>query len=291
MRTIKHILFPVDFSEQCRAMRPFVKSMAKRFGADITLINVLQIPMGFSSGFDVAYPISLDLDAMRSDAEEQLAAFFEVPYHPEPEGIYFVTDIGEAARTIVGYAEEHQIDLIMAPTHGRGGFRGLLLGSTTAKILHDAKCPVLTTAHVDDPNLQEHAQCKTILCASDFSDADESLIQNSADFADAMGAKLTVVHAVPGAQTPMNVVPDYDFQHFLLQAAREQGAELQHKAGTTVEMCIAGGEVSKVVRASAIEFNADLVIIGRGKLHSTFGRLRTQAYSIIRDSPCPVLSL
>lgn len=291
MRTIKHILFPVDFSDQCRAMRPFVKSMAARFGADITLMHVLQIPMGFYTGFDVAYPITLDLDAMRADAEEQLAAFFEVPYHPTPDGIHFVTDLGEAARTIVEYAESHDIDLIMAPTHGRGGFRGLLLGSTTAKILHDATCPVLTTAHVDDPHLPEHARCKTMLCASDFSDGDKSLLQSATEFAGGMGANLTVIHAVPGAQTPMNVVPDYDFQHFLLQAAREQGAKLQHEAGTNLPVHVAGGDVSKVVRAEAIEQNADLVIIGRGKLHNAFGRLRTHSYSIIRDSPCPVLSL
>jgi hypothetical protein len=45
------------------------------------------------------------------------------------------------------------------------------------------------------------------------------------------------------------------------------------------------------VRGAAEHHEADLVIIGRGKLLSTFGRLRTHAYAIIRDSPCPVLSL
>jgi len=45
-----------------------------------------------------------------------------------------------------------------------------------------------------------------------------------------------------------------------------------------------------VVRDAALKYGADLVVTGRGKLHATFGRLRTNTYAIIRDSPCPVLS-
>jgi hypothetical protein len=32
-------------------------------------------------------------------------------------------------------------------------------------------------------------------------------------------------------------------------------------------------------------------VIGRGKLHETLGRLRTNSYAIIRQSPCPVISI
>jgi nucleotide-binding universal stress UspA family protein len=35
----------------------------------------------------------------------------------------------------------------------------------------------------------------------------------------------------------------------------------------------------------------DLIVIGRGVLHETLGRLRTHAYGIIRHAPCPVLSV
>jgi nucleotide-binding universal stress UspA family protein len=87
------------------------------------------------------------------------------------------------------------------------------------------------------------------------------------------------------------VIPDADFRHFLLQAAREELTKLQQEAGTNLEMCLEGGSASKVVQHAAERHQADLVVIGRGKLNSTLGRLRTHAYSIIRDSPCPVISL
>jgi len=39
------------------------------------------------------------------------------------------------------------------------------------------------------------------------------------------------------------------------------------------------------------EREADLVIIGHGRIHGHLGRLRTNSYAIIREAPCPVLSL
>ena len=51
---------------------------------------------------------------------------------------------------------------------------------------------------------------------------------------------------------------------------------------------IAGG-IGPVVRKVAEEQHADLVVIGRGVMHETFGRLRSKSYEIIRQSPCPVL--
>ena len=49
------------------------------------------------------------------------------------------------------------------------------------------------------------------------------------------------------------------------------------------------GDVSKAVRIAAGRLNADLVVIGRGAAGNA--RLRTYAYSTIRESPCPVVSV
>ncbi len=36
------------------------------------------------------------------------------------------------------------------PTHGYGPFRRFILGSVTAKVLHDADCPVWTGVHLEE---------------------------------------------------------------------------------------------------------------------------------------------
>jgi hypothetical protein len=40
MLHIKHILFPIDFSERCCAAVPFVDAMARQYGAKVTLLSV-----------------------------------------------------------------------------------------------------------------------------------------------------------------------------------------------------------------------------------------------------------
>jgi nucleotide-binding universal stress UspA family protein len=57
------------------------------------------------------------------------------------------------------------------------------------------------------------------------------------------------------------------------------------------QLCLGAGEVSHVVRQAALHHGADLVVIGRGHATRTLGRLRTNVYSIIRESPCPVISV
>ncbi len=66
---------------------------------------------------------------------------------------------------------------------------------------------------------------------------------------------------------------------------------LQTAAGTAFKASGLSGTPSKAVHSVALEQGAHLVVIGRGVLKQTLGRLRTHAYSIIRDSPCPVISV
>ncbi|MGA8593315.1 MAG: universal stress protein [Bryobacteraceae bacterium] len=51
------------------------------------------------------------------------------------------------------------------------------------------------------------------------------------------------------------------------------------------------GTIGEVIRQGAAMEDGDLVVIGRGHLDEPSGHLRTHAYEIIWNSPCPVLSL
>lgn len=105
------------------------------------------------------------------------------------------------------------------------------------------------------------------------------------------GAKLRLVHAVQSSGPASAQDAGESFTRFLLKAAREEITLLQKKAGTDLELCLDAGAASAVVHAAAIHHEADLVIIGRGKQDEILGRLRTHAYAIIRDAPCPVLCI
>jgi nucleotide-binding universal stress UspA family protein len=51
------------------------------------------------------------------------------------------------ALTIVEYAQNHEIDLIVMGTHGRGALAHLFMGSVAERVVRLARCPVLTVRH------------------------------------------------------------------------------------------------------------------------------------------------
>jgi nucleotide-binding universal stress UspA family protein len=282
MSTFSRILFPVDFSPRCHAARPLVADMARKLGAKVTLLYAIQLPQNLFA-LERSYPIVIDTERMGADARDELRRFYG-------SDVEVAAEFGDVAVAITSYASANNIDLIMMPTHGYGKFRGLLLGSTTAKVLHDAACPVWTAAHTEDANMGEHSDCKSILCAIDLEKGSVDLLHRAVDFASKFEAKLRIVHAVPDALPGSDVVAYANTRDLLISTANEELARLQEEAGTTLDVCIGAMPVARWIREVAMHHAADLVIAGRGKLHMNLGRLRTNAYSIIREAPCPVLS-
>src|SRR5271157_5663857 len=171
MPRFHHILFPVDFSAQCRTVCPLVEAMVQQFHSKLTLMHVIQVPPGWYGGIDCGYPVVLDMPAMEASAKQELGSFFErSPVTPDR-----IVELGDAAFEITDFAEQNQVDLIMMPTHGHGKFRSLLLGSVTAKVLHDAHCPVWTAAHAVEQHTRHIPQ--TILCCVDGTPASVNVVR------------------------------------------------------------------------------------------------------------------
>ena len=286
MISVERVLFPVDLSEQSRRAAPFVKAMAKRFQAEVALLHVIDLPVAMYSPPEAAWGVLASGERFREDREAE----FETFAVDELAGVPVVRDIaeGDAATQIDCYAKTKKVDLIMMPTHGYGTFRRLLIGSVTAKILHDAKCPVWTGVHLSEPAARDADQCKRIVCAVDTNPKDASVIQWANEFAKQRGAELILVHAIPGAQI---CGPASDgFRDFLFNSARETMDRILDDAGLALEVTLHGGKPEHVVHDMVLDRDADLVIVGRGVDHA-LGRLRSNAYAIIRESPCPVISV
>jgi nucleotide-binding universal stress UspA family protein len=205
---------------------------------------------------------------------------------------------GDAAGEIVYYARNNDVGLIMMPTHGYAPFRRFLLGSVTAKVLHDATCPVWTGVHTAELLSENPEQCKQVLCAVDIDPPDVRVVRWAAEFAGKRGCDVQLVHAVQGA-TPISDESDprahesgpRQFREFLFQTAHEAIAGIQREAGTAFPWCVRAGKPERVVHDVAQDLRADLVLIGRGDVSHPLGRLRSHAYAIIRESPRPVISI
>lgn len=145
------------------------------------------------------------------------------------------------------------------PAHGYGKFRGLLLGSVTAKVLHDAKCAVWIAAHREDPKTADKIELRTMLCAIDLKPEGVDLIRKAANLARDFNAKLRLVHAVRAAEAGPKKYMDGEFTQSLIEWSSQQIVDLQRKAATELEVCVMRGNVSAVIREAALRHNADLL--------------------------------
>jgi nucleotide-binding universal stress UspA family protein len=106
-----------------------------------------------------------------------------------------------------------------------------------------------------------------------------------------LGATLRLVHAVPAIEAWPERQMDQEFEETLRENALHAVQDLEKAADIRVPVCVGAGTVPGVVREEALQHGADLILIGRGALQDTLGRLRTHSYGIIRHAPCPVLSV
>jgi len=287
MLAIKHILFPIDFSQRCCQAAPVVHALASRFGAKITLLSA--IPPIWQLGIGDGAGIPVDMEELRRDLETRLNGTFVREF--KGLTVQRIAEVGDPSEVITRFAHAEGVDLIMMPTHGYGPFRTLLLGSVTAKVLHDAECPVWTATHMEEKPSLRNKSDGNVLCAVDSTPQSVPLMQWAAEYAKFTGATLRLVHAVSGVVGWPERQLDQEFQEALRKDVRDPIEGLQRSVGVTAPLCVEVGEVADVVRAEAERHDSELILIGRGILHETMGRLRTHSYSIIRHAPCPVLSV
>lgn len=270
----KRILFPVDFSDRCASVAPMAEAFTKRFEAELTLLHVLPTETP-------GIPATAAQEAMETFAARHLATLTTKQAMLR----------GDPASEIVQFAKDHESDLIMMPTHGYGSFRRFLFGSVTSKVLHDAWCPMWTDVHVEKPSRNRNTEIRSVVCALDLSEKSDPTLHWAAQMACETGASLLLVHVVPYVTYTGAELYAADFQEQMASSAREQIACLQRNANTHAKVEIVSGEVAYAVRRAAEEARADLLVIGRSFDKSMIGRLRTNAYAIIRHSPCPVVSV
>jgi nucleotide-binding universal stress UspA family protein len=177
------------------------------------------------------------------------------------------------------------------PTHGYGAFRRALLGSVTAKVLHDAKIPVWTAAHAPEPSHRAHPQPRHILCAVDLRPESRQTLEFAIGLARDADAMVDLVHVA--AEGEVEALPSGTIlQEMLIEAAQDKPVKIREEIDAfEAEKVVDGGSVAEMVRSEALRKRSDLVVIGRGSIQTGIGRLWNNAYTIIREAPCPVISV
>jgi nucleotide-binding universal stress UspA family protein len=222
MFQLSRILFPVDFSERSRGAAAYVESLVGRFEAELVLLHVIEATYNGT------------LDDLPETEKQRLDGFFGRGLHHLR--VTKLVDHGEPAQKIIQCASARNVDLIMIPTQGMGVYRRLILGSTSAKVLHDADCPVWTGVHLENAPPLEAVSCERIVCAVDLKPASARVLEWANHLAEEYQAELTLVHVRSGSET-------YDAG----KAVRKSLERLRSEVGAQAAIRVEGGDVPRVV--------------------------------------------
>jgi nucleotide-binding universal stress UspA family protein len=132
------ILVALDFSEPSGRALIAARDLARLSGGEIWVLHLVERELAAKTGL-LTSEESLGQATEAVDGSVELLAKSGV----KARGISRHTVFGYAAREIVSEAREHDVDVIVMGTRGRGDLAGLVLGSTAHKVIHLADRPVL----------------------------------------------------------------------------------------------------------------------------------------------------
>ncbi|MBI1847942.1 MAG: universal stress protein [Candidatus Rokubacteria bacterium] len=141
---MRRILHPTDFSTASRPALARALAMARRDGATLILVNVMDVVVPIAE-YHYVSPATYDqmLHAAETYAKSRLAA---LAARARKAGVRVQTMLceGAAAEQIVKAARSTRADLIVMGTHGRTGLAKVVLGSVAGRVIATARCPVMT---------------------------------------------------------------------------------------------------------------------------------------------------
>jgi nucleotide-binding universal stress UspA family protein len=231
-----------------------------------------------------------DLAGLREKRSE--AALAELSRLPLPGKVTPVRSItgGEAAPQIIEYANRHNVDAVVMPTRGRGRVeRLLLIGSVTMKVLHALERPVITSVHFHSQPAERPVS--HVLCAVDLGPATERVACAALHMATRFGARLSIAHAAAVFGHAAGDVYDDSQRDAVMQRLHRRLGELAEKLNIRAEIFVEADQPPRAISSLALRLGADLVVLGRGAADDLIGRLRADAYDIIRLCHCPAMSV
>ncbi|MGD2106391.1 MAG: universal stress protein [Nitrosopumilaceae archaeon] len=138
----KKILVPYDGSKYSRRAFEKAVDLAKNSKAKIKVLTCIATGYGSDMAFETRF-VDMEEKRLRD------AAFAEITKLEESTRKFGISVSGAVVKTIsipdkiTGFAKSQKSDLIVMGSHGRTGFKKLVLGSVTNHVLSQAPCPVL----------------------------------------------------------------------------------------------------------------------------------------------------
>jgi nucleotide-binding universal stress UspA family protein len=270
------ILVPTDFSETAGHALRYASELARASGARLTVLysDLFTPPIDYTAvigGWN-----ENALPQMKARAEEQLQRDAEANIDPS---VLYDTAVRIAAPLdgILAQARESEAELIVMGTHGRTGFRRLVIGSVTESVMRQAKVPVLAVP----PHGDATAAIKTIVCPVIYNEQCAAALTFAARIAPP-DAQFIVLRASPAKDFTSSADDLFALRQWVPESI----------AGRCKLRMLGDERVANQIESLARSTHADLIVAAEPAdrsaadvLHGTF------AARLVQHSECPVLTV
>jgi nucleotide-binding universal stress UspA family protein len=141
VRPVQRVVVGLDGSPQSELALRWAIREAKEWGVE--LVAVTAVPVTAGSGTLAGLPAAIDHEQMLEDVSTALDALIDRVVAEEPGAPTITRTVRDGTGAQLLTEASEKTDLLVVGSRGRGGFAGLLLGSTSQAVLHHAPCPVL----------------------------------------------------------------------------------------------------------------------------------------------------
>jgi len=297
MVEIRRILCPIDFSDESRHALAHATSVAKWYGAPITLLHVSH-PEAFTNPpllFDELPRGAAMIESALQAAKEQMPKWSQSVTAAGVD-VETLVERGDPVKRILARAAALRADLVVMGTHGRSGFERLLLGSVTEKVLRKASCPVMA---VPPPVVSAGKLPYTrLLCPVDFSESSEAALQFAASLAEEADAHLTIVHVFDWQPDDDLMMARFDTVEHYAAIERQAHERLERlltddlRVWCKPETVTVRGKPYREILALADAKATDLIVLGvRGRNPIDVALFGSTVNQVVRRARCPVLTV
>lgn len=284
--SLKNIVYLTDFSRSSEAALPFARTLASAHNAKMYALHVLvpdvlsymtpESPLNALEWRERAAVTEMNkIDAGLSDVSHE--ALIE-----RADSLWAALD---------PKLKQYGIDLVVLGTHGRTGFRKLVMGSTAEKILRKSSVPVMTVGPAAYDGARADGQFRRLLLATDLKEDSEAAAAYALSLAQENQAELIVAHVIHGAGRIR--VPRHEILSIAEAMHRlQQTVPLEAQAWCRPEFTVEYGKPGARIVALARRKSADLIVLGVRNVEHLFAathlEIRT-AHEVIAHAGCPVL--
>lgn len=287
MAKIARLLFPADTSELCALAIPNFAKLAKRLGAELTILHVVDTSGFYYDYMDVAYRRMCDIEAEKLGAiQRHFESFISQLRICIP--IRTVVKAGKIADTIAAYAEDERYDAILLPTTHHNRLYSAMKKSLTAKLMDDSNAAIWTI----DSALADHeaGESGCIVCALACHDGyslkepNRTIIETAQFIAGKFGSELIFVHVQEKDETRST-------EGGPRPRVEEELLDICNSTTTKVKYRLESGDIPRAISNVAWQENATLLVTGRNHRQVLFGATQSLILDTVHLTPCPVLSV